>query len=245
MIWHVIMINEADHPCLRVEGVSRIFRMGEIEVPALVDVDLVIASSELVVVLGPSGSGKTTLLNVVGGIDRPTRGQVWYRDTNLTGLTDAGLTVFRREQVGFVFQFYNLVPTLTALENVQAAAELVGDPLDPAEALALVDLAERAEHFPAQLSGGEQQRVAIARALAKKPGLLLADEPTGALDLKAARNVLAILQNLNRAGRLTVILITHNPAIAEIAGRVVRMASGRVAESTTNDHPISAQEVTW
>ncbi|MGD8452173.1 MAG: ABC transporter ATP-binding protein [Phycisphaerae bacterium] len=219
--------------------------MGEVEVPALSEATLDVRPGEFVVILGPSGSGKTTLLNLIGGLDQPTRGRVWYRDLDLTALNAEGLTGFRRDKIGFIFQFYNLVPTLTARENVQVATELVVDPLDPGKALALVELENRAGHFPAQLSGGEQQRVAIARALAKRPELLLADEPTGALDLETARRVLGMLQQLNRTRGLTTILITHNPAIARIAGRTVRMASGRIEESRENDNVIDAAEVSW
>jgi putative ABC transport system ATP-binding protein len=230
---------------LRIENVSRIFGMGEVKVAALVNVDLEINPGEFVVILGPSGSGKSTLLNLIGGMDRPDEGHVWYRQNDLAVMDDDALTDYRREVVGFIFQFYNLVPTLTAYENVQVATELAKEPLSPADALRAVELLERADHFPAQLSGGEQQRVAIARALAKKPGLLLADEPTGALDLQTARTVLAILQDLNRRENLTVILITHNPAIAGIAHRTVRLVSGRIAESRLNEQPIRAEEVTW
>lgn len=230
---------------LRLDGAGRVFRMGEVEVHALVDADLPIRAGEFVVIVGPSGSGKSTLLNLIGGTDRPTSGHVWYGDRDLSSLGDGDLTEYRRTVVGFIFQFYNLIPTLTAYENVQVATELVDDAIDPAEALALVDLAGRADHFPAQLSGGEQQRVAIARALAKRPRLLLADEPTGALDLPMARDVLSILQRLNRQQRLTVVLITHNPAIAGIGCKIVRLVSGRVAESRVNEHPVAAKEVTW
>jgi putative ABC transport system ATP-binding protein len=230
---------------LRMEKAGRVFRMGEVDVPALVDADLEIDKGELLVILGPSGSGKSTLLNLVGGIDRPTTGKVWYGETELGSSTDQVLTEYRREQVGFIFQFYNLVPTLTAYENVQVATELTADPLDPEEALSLVDLSDRANHFPAQMSGGEQQRVAIARALAKRPALLLADEPTGALDLPAARRVLAILQRLNAEQGLTVILITHNPAIGNIGRRLIRLVSGRIAECRINEKPIAAEEVAW
>jgi len=236
---------DTDAALLRIQGVSRVFRMGEVEVPALVDVDVDIAEGELLVILGPSGSGKSTLLNLIGGMDRPTAGHVWHHDADLAAMDDRELTLYRRERVGFIFQFYNLVPTLTAYENVQVATELVDDPLDPAEALALVDLSDRTEHFPAQMSGGEQQRVAIARALAKRPELLLADEPTGALDIKTSRRVLAILGELNRSRNLTVILITHNPAIAGIAGRMIRLASGRITESRVNENPIAPEDVTW
>ncbi len=232
-------------PRLRIEGVNRVFRMGEVEVPALIDVDLTIETGEFLIILGPSGSGKSTLLNLIGGLDCPTGGQVWYDEQDLAIADDKALTRYRREKVGFIFQFYNLVPTLTAYENVQVATELAADPLEPTEALALVDLADRVDHFPAQLSGGEQQRVAIARALAKRPELLLADEPTGALDLPTARSVLGILQRLNRERRLTVVLITHNQAIAGIADRMVRLVSGRVAESWVNEDPIAADEVVW
>ncbi len=232
-------------PLLKLEGVSRVFRMGEVDVPALVDIDLVIEPGELMVILGPSGSGKSTLLNLIGGMDRPTEGSVWHHETDLSALSDQSLTLYRRERVGFIFQFYNLVPTLTACENVQVATELAENPIDPAEALELVGLTDRAGHFPAQLSGGEQQRVSIARALAKRPELLLADEPTGALDLATARRVLGMLTDLNASHDLTVLLITHNPAIAEIARRTVRLASGRITEDSINEHPIAAEEVTW
>jgi putative ABC transport system ATP-binding protein len=239
------VVGSPSAPLLRLTGASRVFRMGEVEVPALVDADLTIDPGEFIVVFGPSGSGKSTLLNLLGGTDRPTAGRVWHRDTELSALSDDALTDYRRQAVGFIFQFYNLVPTLTAYENVQVATELVENPVDPQAALELVDLVQRADHFPAQLSGGEQQRVAIARALAKRPELLLADEPTGALDLTTARNVLSILQRLNREQELTVVLITHNPAIARIADRIVRLVSGRVAESRINPQRIAATDVTW
>lgn len=232
-------------PLLRIEDVHRVFHMGEVDVPALADASLTIAEGEFMVILGPSGSGKSTLLNLIGGMDRPTKGHVWHHNTDLSVIDDAAMTEYRRRKIGFVFQFYNLVPTLTAFENVQVATELVADPLDVATSLELVDLANRANHFPAQLSGGEQQRVAIARALAKRPELLLADEPTGALDLETARSVLSILQRLNREQKLTIILITHNPAIAEIADRVVRLVSGRIAEDRANENPIDADDVSW
>jgi putative ABC transport system ATP-binding protein len=237
--------DSLNQPLLRVEQASRIFQMGQVQVPALIEIDLRIDRGDFIVILGPSGSGKTTLLNLIGGMDRPTAGHVWYGDADLASLTDQALTNYRRTTVGFIFQFYNLVPTLTAVENVQVATELVDDPLDPIDALHLVQLADRADHFPAQLSAGQQQRVAIARALAKRPQLLLADEPTGALDLTSARNTLSILQNLHQDHHLTIVLITHNPAIADIAQRVIRLVSGRIAESRANPHPIPAHEVTW
>lgn len=237
--------SRADELLLRMRNANRTFRMGEVEVKALMQCDLDIKEGEFLVILGPSGSGKSTLLNLIGGMDRPTQGEVWFRDNELSKCTDDQLTEFRRASVGFVFQFYNLVPTLTAYENVQAAGELVDDALDPMECLQLVDLQERAGHFPAQLSGGEQQRVAIARALIKKPDLLLADEPTGALDLETARRVLSLMQHLNRERHLTTILITHNPAIADIAGRTIRLVSGKVTERLVNTNPIPASDVEW
>jgi len=230
---------------LRIENVSRTFRMGEVEVHALHDINLTIESGEFLVILGPSGSGKSTLLNLIGGMDRPTTGHLWHYEDDLATMTDDELTDYRREKVGFIFQFYNLVPTLTAYENVQVATELVRDAIRPDEALAMVGLEDRAEHFPSQLSGGEQQRVAIARALAKRPEIILADEPTGALDLEMARSVLSILQRLNRDKGLTTILITHNAGIAEIAERDIRLVSGHIAESRVNTHVIPASEVTW
>ncbi len=232
-------------PLLRLDHADRKFRMGEVEVAALVDVSLSIMPGELLVILGPSGSGKSTLLNLIGGTDRPTSGHVWHGDRELSAMNDAELTEYRREQVGFIFQFYNLVPTLTAYENVQVATELARDPLDPAAALAMVQLSDRENHFPAQMSGGEQQRVAIARALAKRPELLLADEPTGALDITAARRVLALLQDLNRQQGLTVIINTHNPAIASIATRTIRLASGSVHDVHVNEQPAEATAIEW
>ncbi len=230
---------------LRLEDVSRVFGMGEVEVRALADVNLTVESREFLVVLGPSGSGKSTLLNLIGGMDRPTTGHVWHYDDDLAVMSDEQLTDYRRLKVGFIFQFYNLVPTLTAYENVQVATELVSDPLPPWEALQMVGMADRVEHFPSQLSGGEQQRVAIARALAKRPEIILADEPTGALDLQMARHVLSILQDLNREHGMTVILITHNAGIAKVGTRDIRLASGRITEVRVNERPILASEVTW
>jgi putative ABC transport system ATP-binding protein len=236
--------NSAD-ALLRIDHAGRVFRMGEVEVVALADITLSIRTGEFLVILGPSGSGKSTLLNLIGGMDRPTSGHVWYGDRDLTRLSDEELTRYRRHEVGFVFQFYNLVPTLTAYENVQVATELVKNPLDAHEALRLVELEHRAEHFPAQLSGGEQQRVAIARALAKRPRLLLADEPTGALDLETARHVLRLLQDLNQRENLTTVLITHNSAIGAIAQRIARIVSGHLAEVHANERVLRAEEVEW
>jgi putative ABC transport system ATP-binding protein len=230
---------------LELAGVTKTFRMGEVSVRVLRGVDLSIDKPQFLAVVGPSGSGKSTLLNLMAGIDHPTEGSVRFRDCDLTTLSDAALTRHRREHVGFVFQFYNLVPTLTALENVALAAELVEKPLDPREMLDRVGLADRADHFPAQLSGGEQQRVSIARALCKDPDLLLCDEPTGALDLETARSVLGLLRSLCDEYGKTVILVTHNAAIAGVADRVIRLGSGIVESDTLNERPVPATEVSW
>jgi len=230
---------------LEVEGVSRTFTMGEVEVPVLHDVDLTVRSGRMTVVLGHSGSGKTTLLNIMGGIDRPTTGTVRFEGRDISGLDDRRLTEFRRRHVGFVFQFYNLVPALTARENVQVSTETATDPLDPAEALDLVGLADRMDHFPAQLSGGEQQRVAIARALAKRPGLLLCDEPVGALDSTTGRRVLELMLRLNTELAVTLVIVTHAAPIADLAHHVVRLDSGRVVESRANAHRRAVAELDW
>jgi putative ABC transport system ATP-binding protein len=219
--------------------------MGEVDVHALRGVDLDLYEGEFVVLLGPSGSGKSTLLNILGGLDVPTSGTVRYRDHDLTAATDAGLTRYRREHVGFVFQFYNLIPSLTARENVSAVTEIAAAPMRPEEALRLVDLEARMDHFPAQLSGGEQQRVAIARAIAKNPAVLLCDEPTGALDSATGVVVLEALERVNRSlGTLTV-LITHNVGIAEMADRVIRLSDGRIADVHANPAKKAAHELSW
>ncbi len=228
-----------------VHKISKVYRMGDVEVHALRGVDIDLFAGEFVVLLGPSGSGKSTLLNILGGLDVPTSGEVLYRDHELTSAGDAALTRFRREHVGYVFQFYNLIPSLTALENVALVTEIASASIDPAEALRLVDLGDRLNHFPAQLSGGEQQRVAIARAVAKRPDVLLCDEPTGALDYPTGKLVLEVLERVNREmGTLTVV-ITHNAAIAGMAERVIRISSGEIAEVTTNEHRISPAELSW
>ena len=229
----------------RVRGVSKIYRMGEVEVPALVDVDLDVEAGEQLVILGPSGSGKSTLLNLLGGMDRPTEGSVHFQDEELSALDRRGLTLFRRRHVGFVFQFYNLIPSLTALENVAMATEIADAPRDPREMIELVGLGDRADHFPAQLSGGEQQRVAIARAVAKAPDVLLCDEPTGALDYKTGVLVLDVLQHVNRDLGTTLLLITHNAAIGGMGDRVLRMGSGRIVEVRENDVPLTPAEIEW
>ena len=230
---------------LRLEDVSKTFPMGEVTVDALRDVSLDIYSGEFLVMVGPSGSGKTTILNLVGGLDTVTTGRVWFADREITAFKPAELTVYRRDTVGFVFQFYNLVPNLTARENVMVSTELSHDPMDVLEALRMVDLADRADHFPSQLSGGEQQRVAIARALAKNPALLLCDEPTGALDFTTGKRVLRILVDLKERLGKTVVLITHNAAIAQAADRIVRLRSGQVVELHDNPRPLPPEEVVW
>ncbi|HET8799464.1 MAG TPA: ABC transporter ATP-binding protein [Thermoanaerobaculia bacterium] len=219
--------------------------MGDVEVQALRGIDLDLFEGELVVLLGPSGSGKSTLLNILGGLDAPTAGHVRFRDHELTGAGERELTRFRREHVGFVFQFYNLIPSLTAVENVEIVTEIAEDPMRASEALALVGLTERAEHFPAQLSGGEQQRVAIARAIAKRPDVLLCDEPTGALDYTTGKLVLDVLQHVNRELGTTTAIITHNAAIAGMADRVIRMGSGTIVDVAVNAHKISPEELSW
>ena len=226
-------------------GLTKVYRMGEAEVHALRGVDLEIRAGEFIVLLGPSGSGKSTLLNILGGLDAPSGGEVYYLDHKLTGATEAELTRFRREHVGFVFQFYNLIPSLTARENVAAVTEISAAPMRPEDALQLVGLGNRLDHFPAQLSGGEQQRVAIARAVAKNPAVLLCDEPTGALDSSTGVVVLEALEKVNRElGTLTV-LITHNVGIADMADRVIRLSDGRIAEERRNAHKRAAHELSW
>lgn len=230
---------------LRVVNVHKTFQMGEVDVPVLRDVSLDVHPGEMLVVVGPSGSGKSTLLNLIGGLDRPTKGEVWFQDQKLGGLTNNQLTLYRRVSVGFVFQFYNLVPTLTALENVMVSTEIAPNPMSPEESLELVGLSKRAGHFPAQLSGGEQQRVAIARALAKRPQLLLCDEPTGALDSETGKRVLVLLDRLNRELNMTVILITHNTVLERVADRVIRLGSGRIAETIVHETRANPEELDW
>ena len=232
-------------PVFHVHGVSKIYQMGDVQVPALRGVDLDLYAGELVVLLGASGSGKSTLLNILGGLDVPTSGEVYYLDHKLTGATEEELTRFRREHVGFVFQFYNLIPSLTAVENVSLVTEIAARPLDPAAALDLVGLSERRHHFPAQLSGGEQQRVAIARAVSKRPDVLLCDEPTGALDYATGKVVLHVLARVNRELGTTTALITHNAAIASMADRVIRMSSGEIVEVKVNPAKVSPEELSW
>ncbi len=239
--------NGASDPqaVFHVRGLSKLYRMGDVDVHALRGIDLDLYAGELVVLLGASGSGKSTLLNILGGLDTPTSGEVLYLDHKLTGATEEELTRFRREHVGFVFQFYNLIPSLTAVENVSLVTEIADHPLDPTAALELVGLRERLHHFPAQLSGGEQQRVAIARAVAKRPDVLLCDEPTGALDYATGKIVLEVLARVNRELGTTTAVITHNASIAGMADRVVRLSSGQIVEVVTNARRLSPSELTW
>ena len=228
-----------------VRSVSKIYGMGEVEVHALRSVDLDLYAGELAVILGASGSGKSTLLNILGGLDTPTSGIVRYRSTSLHDAEDAELTEFRREHVGFVFQFYNLIPSLTARENVALVTDVARKPMDPAEALSMVGLSERIDHFPAQLSGGEQQRVAIARAIAKRPDVLLCDEPTGALDYRTGILVLDVLARINREIGTTTAVITHNVAIGRMADRVIHMQSGEISSIEQNMVKAEAGELEW
>lgn len=221
------------------------FYTGEVTVHALKGVDLEVDEGEFIVILGPSGSGKSTLLNILGGMDTPTEGELFYKGTPLQGMNKHALTMFRRNAVGFIFQFYNLMPNLTAFENVALATEITKDPLDAHKVLEEVGLADRQEHFPAQLSGEEQQRVAIARAIAKNPDILLCDEPTGALDYETGKQVLNYLQKFNREQRRTVIIITHNAAIRNMADRVIYIKDGRVDRVESNQNPVTADEVSW
>ena len=226
-------------------GLTKVYRTGEVEVHALRGVDLDLFAGELVVFLGASGSGKSTLLNILGGLDAPTAGQAFFRDQELTAFDDRSLTRYRRDHVGFVFQFYNLIPSLTARENVAVVTEIAEDPMTPEEALALVDLEARMDHFPAQLSGGEQQRVAIARAIAKRPAVLLCDEPTGALDSKTGVVVLEALAHVNETMGTTTAVITHNVVIGRMADRVIHLSDGRIASEERNAHRVSPAELSW
>ena len=239
------MSARSDNVLISVRNVSKVYRMGEVDVRALRDATLDIVDGEFLIVAGPSGSGKSTLLNLIGGMDRPTSGTVRFLDRDLSKASDRELTLYRRNEVGFIFQFYNLVPTLTALENVQVATELVAESLDPVEALRQVGLEDRAGHFPSQLSGGEQQRVSIARALASNPRLLLCDEPTGALDIEMGRQVLGQLAEVNEKLGKTVVLITHNGAIAAMGHRVAQLRDGTVQSIKTNEPRTPAEQIRW
>jgi len=239
-------MNTPSRPAVFIaRGLTKIYRMGEVEVHALRGVDLDIYSGEFVVLLGPSGSGKSTLLNILGGLDVPTSGTAMWRDHDLTRSDETALTRYRREHVGFVFQFYNLIPSLTARENVALVTEMSDQPMPPEEALDLVGLGDRLDHFPSQLSGGEQQRVAIARAVAKRPDVLLCDEPTGALDYPTGKLVLEVISRVNNTLGTTAVVITHNAPIARIADRVMRLADGRIASVETNATRLTPAEISW
>jgi putative ABC transport system ATP-binding protein len=225
--------------------ITKVYHMGEVDVHALRGVDLELYAGEFVVLLGPSGSGKSTLLNILGGLDVPSSGEVFYRDRQLTQFDDAALTRYRRDHVGFVFQFYNLIPSLTARENVGLITEIARNPMNPAEALEMVDLGKRLDHFPAQMSGGEQQRVAIARAVAKRPDVLLCDEPTGALDVRTGVLVLEAIQRINTELKTTTAVITHNAVIAEMADRVIHLSGGEITGVDVNTRKRPAAELNW
>lgn len=225
--------------------VTKTYHMGEVDVHALRGVDMQLYSGEFVVLLGPSGSGKSTLLNILGGLDVPTSGTIQYRGETLTDFDDRALTQYRRKHVGFVFQFYNLIPSLTAEENVALITEIASNPMEPLEALSMVDLGKRRTHFPAQLSGGEQQRVAIARAVAKRPDVLLCDEPTGALDVHTGILVLDAIQRINEELGTTTAVITHNAIIAEMADRVIHVSDGKIASTDVNEKKRRAEELEW
>ena len=239
------MNTAADSVIFKAQALTKVYRMGDVEVHALRGVDLELRAGEFVVMLGPSGSGKSTLLNILGGLDVPSGGQVWYHGEDLTHASDARLTRFRREHVGFVFQFYNLIPSLTARENVAIVTDIAPNPLPPEDALALVGLAERLDHFPAQLSGGEQQRVAIARAIAKRPVVMLCDEPTGALDSATGVRVLEALERVNAEMGTTTVVITHNADIARMAQRVLWMQDGRIVREQVNEQRAHPSELNW
>ena len=238
-------MEQPEAPVFRIKGLCKTYRTGEVEVQALRGVDFEAAAGEFIVILGPSGSGKSTFLNIIGGLDSATAGDAWFRDHALTRQNEAALTRYRRDHVGFVFQFYNLVPSLTARENVKLVTEIARNPMTPEEALALVGLTGRMDHFPAQLSGGEQQRVAIARAIAKRPDVLLCDEPTGALDSKTGIKVLEALTRVSAETGATTLVITHNAAIAAIADRVVHFANGTIVSEQKNDRRKQPSEVSW
>jgi putative ABC transport system ATP-binding protein len=239
------MVTSEAATVFRARGLRKVYRTGEVEVVALRDVSLDIARGEFIVLLGASGSGKSTLLNILGGLDVPSAGTVFFADEDLTQADEAALTRYRREHVGFVFQFYNLIPSLTVLENVQLVTDIAPQAMDPDEAIALVGLTPRRDHFPAQLSGGEQQRVAIARAIVKRPEVLLCDEPTGALDYETGQLVLDVIAHINRELGTTSVVITHNAAIAGMADRVIRLADGCIASIEANTHRLAPAELRW
>lgn len=239
------MSTENQKIVFETRGLTKVYDMGEVQVHALRGIDLDLYESELVVLLGASGSGKSTLLNILGGLDTATEGTVRYRETNLTSAAEQELTEYRRHHVGFVFQFYNLIPSLTALENVAIVTEIAKDPMTPQESLDIVGLGDRADHFPSQLSGGQQQRVAIARAIAKRPAVLLCDEPTGALDSETGIIVLEALERVNRELGTTTVIITHNVVQAEMAERIIDLKDGQISDIKQNKHKKAANELSW
>ncbi len=230
---------------LKVENLSKYYQMGEVTVKALEDVSFEVEKGEFIVILGPSGSGKSTLLNIVGGMDTPSSGNVYFNEELITVMNDKQLTNYRRNKIGFVFQFYNLMATLTAKENVELASEICENSIDIDEVMEAVGLGDRKGHFPSQMSGGEQQRVAIARAVAKNPQILLCDEPTGALDFETGISILKVLKEVNIKYKNTVMVITHNASIAQMADKVIKMRSGKISEILHNDNPISAERIDW
>lgn len=232
-------------PLFRAEAVDKIYQMGEVQLYALRDINIEIYPHEFLVILGASGSGKSTLLNLLGGMDKPSAGKIYFKDQELSNFNEKQLTRYRRLNIGFIFQFYNLIPNLTARENVEMATEIVPNPADPLQMLDLVDLQDRANSFPGQLSGGQQQRIAIARAIAKQPEILLCDEPTGALDYQTGKSVLKVLQDVNQKMGTTLVVITHNAGIADMADRVIRMRDGQVQSIVVNENPVSADQVSW
>jgi putative ABC transport system ATP-binding protein len=239
------MTNAPAPPLLHLEGIGKTYHMGEVAVEVLKNVSIDVKDNEVLAILGPSGSGKSTLLNIIGGLDTATHGRVWYRGREMTTFSGSELTAYRRETIGFVFQFYNLVPNLTARENVMVSTEISRNPLQVDDTLRLVGLGERMDNFPSQMSGGEQQRVAIARALAKNPELLLCDEPTGALDFATGKMVLRLLVDACRKLGKSVVIITHNAAIAQVADHVIRLRSGEIVEAYDNATPALPEEITW
>jgi len=240
-----ILSKNASHTVFRVQELTKTYQMGEVQVHALRGANMELYEGEMVVLLGPSGSGKSTLLNILGGLDTATSGLVTYRNKDLTKANEQELTEYRRFHVGFVFQFYNLMATLTAKENVELAVEICQNPIDIDEVMEAVGLGERADHFPSQLSGGEQQRVAIARAVAKNPQILLCDEPTGALDYETGIQILKVLKDVNIKYKNTVIVITHNASIAKMADKIIKMRSGKITDVIINSDPVSAERIEW
>jgi len=238
-------INLMTDYLVEVKNVSKEYVMGEVTVKAADDMSFSIEAGEFVVILGPSGSGKSTVLNIVGGMDRPSGGEIWVEGRNIAEYTDKELTLYRKKSIGFVFQFYNLMPNLTALENVELVMQTSDDPLDAKEVLSDLGLGERLDNFPSQLSGGEQQRVALARALVKNPILLLCDEPTGALDYQTGKSILKLLNDINKNKKKTVVIITHNAAIAAMADKVIRVRSGQVESLELNENPLPPERIEW